>query len=154
MDSHQWDASLDPEVVPLFLELHWAQARSLDSMRPLLLKHRLSMAEFDVLATLRNAPSPHEMTPSAIQGEVVITSGGLSKVMLQLDARGLVERPRFKDDMRVKPVRLTPLGRQSIETAMAEMIGVTGAWIKKALDAAEIRRLTKLLRKVAQTPVA
>ena len=64
MDSHQWDSALDPEVVPLFLHLQWAQARSLQEMRPVLLRHGLSVAEFDVLATLRNAPAPYEMTPS------------------------------------------------------------------------------------------
>ena len=33
MDSHQWDSALDPEVVPLFLHVQWAQARSLQEMR-------------------------------------------------------------------------------------------------------------------------
>ncbi|MBK7079197.1 MAG: hypothetical protein IPH55_00175 [Betaproteobacteria bacterium] len=54
MDSHRWDSALDPQVVPLFLALQGAHARSLDSMRPPLVRHGLSLAEFDVLATLRN----------------------------------------------------------------------------------------------------
>lgn len=153
MAHHQWDSAQDPETVPLFLELQWAHARSLATMRPLLAKHGLSAAEFDVLATLRNAPAPHEMTPSAIQDAVVITSGGLTKVMLQLEARGLVERLQHQQDLRIKPIRLTESGRKAIEIAMAEMIGTTAQWIRSALDADQIRQLTALLGKLADTPV-
>lgn len=152
MKSHQWDSSIDPEIAPFFLSLQWAHACSIDSMRPLLMKHRLSAAEFDVLATLRNAPPPHEMTPSQIQDEVVITSGGLTKVMLQLETRGLVARLQFKDDLRVKPVRLTTAGATTIEAAMKEMMCSTGKWIRNALNADEIKLVTGILKKIVDTP--
>ena len=152
MDSHQWDCALDPEVVPLFLHLHWAHARSLQDMRPVLLRHGLSTAEFDVLATLRNAPAPHAMTPSQIQREMVITSGGLTKLMLQLAGRGLVERLPCTDDRRVKPLRLTATGRQAVEAAMAELLAVSGQWIRGALTSAEIAQLTELLRRLVAAP--
>ena len=147
MDSHPWDTAIDPELAPLFLSLQWAHARSLEVMRPVLEVHRLSTAEFDVLATLRNAPAPHEMTPSQIQHEVVITSGGLTKVMLQLEARGLVERSRDQADLRIKPVRLTSAGQACIEVAMQEMVAATGRWVRAALSADEIAELKRLLRK-------
>lgn len=152
MDSHQWDSSLDPELVPLFLHLQWARSRSMDAMRPLLSKHGVSPAEFDVLATLRNAPAPHEMTPSRIQQEMVITSGGLTKVMLQLEGRGLVTRLPSKDDRRVKPIRLTVIGRQLVEMAMTEMLADMGAWIRSALGGAEIAQLTALLCRLVEAP--
>lgn len=149
MDAHQWDSSLDPEAVPLFLALQWAQSRSLDAMKPLLVKHGLSMAEFDVLATLRNARAPHEMTPKEIQDEMVITSGGLTKLMLQLESRDLVKRLQFETDLRIKPVRLTSKGKKVIEKSMAEMVAATGSWIRASLDAGEIKQLTALLGKIA-----
>ena len=152
MDTHQWDSALDPQVVPLFLHLQWAHARSLQGMRPLLLRHGLSAAEFDVLATLRNALSPYEMTPSQIQQEMVITSGGLTKLMLQLEARGLVERLQFQDDRRVKPLRLTEPGRQLIEAAMHDMLTVSGSWIRSALSSPEIAQLTDLLKRLVDAP--
>ncbi len=148
MATHQWDSSIDPETVPLLLALQWAQIRSIDSMKPLLVKHGLSVAEFDVLATLRNAPSPHEMIPKAIQDEVVITSGGLTKVMLQLESRELVKRLQVESDLRVKPVRLMPKGRKLIERAMAELVAATGEWIRTSLAPEEISRLTALLGKL------
>jgi DNA-binding MarR family transcriptional regulator len=149
LSTHQWDTSLDPEIVPLFLKLQWAQSQSLHTIKPTLAAHGLSMAEFDVLATLRNAKPPFMMTPKEIQGEVVITSGGLSKVMLQLESRGLVIRLQQEEDRRVKPIRLTPQGKRLIEKAMGKMLNETGAWIRGVLSQNEIQKLTELLDRIA-----
>ena len=149
MDTHQWDSSLDPEAVPLFLALQWAQSRSLAALKEPLVKHGVSMAEFDVLATLRNAPAPHEMTPKELQDEVVITSGGLTKVMFQLESRDLVQRLQRELDLRIKPVRLTAKGKTVIEKSMAEMVATTGSWIRESLDAGQIKQLTALLGKIS-----
>lgn len=150
MDSHQWDSSFDPQTVQLFLQLQWAQAQSLHTMRPMLEKFALSAVEFDVLATLRNAPAPHQMTPSMIQDAVVISSGGLTKVLLQLETRALVTRRQLADDLRIKPVCLTADGAALVEQAMAETVADTGHWLRQRLDAAEIGQLTALLAKLAQ----
>lgn len=151
MDSHQWDCALDPETTPLFLSLQWAQQRSMETLEPHLQHFKLSIAEFDVLATLRNAPAPHEMTPTQIQHQIVITSGGLTKVLLQLETRGLIERLQSKEDLRVKPVRLTLAGQTLIEAAMQEVVGATGTWLRNALTRAEIKQLAALLQRVVQS---
>lgn len=119
---------------------------------PGVLRHGLSVAEFDVLATLRNAPAPYEMTPSQIQQDMVITSGGLTKLMLQLAGRGLVERLPFEDDRRVKPLRLTAPGRQTIEAAMGELLETSGRWIRQALTGGEMAQLTALLKRLVEAP--
>lgn len=144
-DRHVWDRSLDPQVVSLFLSLQAAQARSLETMRPALARHGLSLAEFDVLATLRNAPPPHELTPSQLGRAVVITSGGLTKVMGHLAARGLVQRRQAAGDARVKPVGLTLAGVAQIEAAMGEVLAATRAWLGVALSEVERERLLGLL---------
>ena len=150
MATHRWDTSLAPDISPLFLALQWAQQSALGGMQPVLQACQLSAAEFDVLATLRNAPAPYQLTPSQIQSEVVITSGGLTKVMAQLEARGLIARSQFKDDMRVKPVHLTAAGQTLIESAMQDMIAATGQWVRAQLDAQEIAVLTRLLQKLVK----
>jgi len=150
MQTHQWDSALAPDISPLFLALQWAHQRSLSAMQPVLEKFRLSAAEFDVLATLRNAPAPHQMTPAEIQYQVVITSGGLTKVMLQLAERGLVDRSQSQDDLRVKPVRLSATGCQTIEEGMQAMLEANGQWIRGALAAEEITQLSQLLRKIVE----
>lgn len=63
MSHHGWDVSLDPHTVPVFLWLQWAHRRSLQPMQPTLARHALSSAEFDLLATLRNAEPDYTLTP-------------------------------------------------------------------------------------------
>lgn len=149
MPHHEWDCSLDPEVVPLFLALQRCHTRSLLGVRPQYEQFGLTPAEFDVLASLRNAPSPHRLTPKEVQEEVVITSGGLTKVMLQLEARGFVTRSQLTDDQRCKPVQLTRSGRQCVEKAMQALVAATGQWMRGSLSAREIAELTRLLGKLS-----
>lgn len=148
-DTGRWDTALDPLCVPLFLSLQWARSRSLAHMQPVRSRHRLSAAEFDVLATLRNSAPPHRLTPSQVRDQVVITSGGLTKLMLQLEARGLLLRPPSAGDQRVKPVQLSEAGRQAIEAAMADMLVGLRAWLTQALGEDEITCLTGLLQRLA-----
>lgn len=150
---HQWDATLGPTVVPLFLGLQWAHAQSMQVMRPTLQAHALSVAEFDVLATLRNAPAPHVLTPSELQSQMVITSGGLTKVLHQLEVRKLVSRPAHTRDQRIKPVRLSKSGALAIEKAMTDMVAVTGDWMRAALSTHDMASLTPLLMKLATARV-
>ncbi|SCK25506.1 MarR family winged helix-turn-helix transcriptional regulator [Vogesella sp. LIG4] len=145
MQHHQWDSSLNALTVPLFLRLQWAQGASLGTLTPVLEKFAVSLVEFDVLATLRNSPPPHQMTPSRIQEEVVITSGGLTKVLLQLEARGMVTRRQLQHDLRSKPVCLADSGQALIETAMAEAVANTAQWLHQRLSEAEIGQLSALL---------
>ena len=70
MQTHQWDQSHAPEIVRLFLALQWAQAQSTAGMKPVLAEFGLSTAEFDVLATLRNATAPYSLLPGEIQKAV------------------------------------------------------------------------------------
>jgi DNA-binding MarR family transcriptional regulator len=54
--------------------------------------HGLSPSELDVLVTLRRSAAPWVLTPSEIQRALLITSGGLTKILQQLEGRGLVTR--------------------------------------------------------------
>lgn len=157
LDHHPWDCALDPVAVPLFLALQWAQGQSLARMAPLLAQHGLSQAELDVLATLRNAvpdggagtAARFELPPSRIQSRMLITSGGLTKVLAQLEQRGLVSRSRQEGDLRVKPVCLTTAGQTVIEAAMKDLVEATGAWLRGALAPEELGQLQSLLARLA-----
>lgn len=147
---HPWDVSLDPHTVPVFLWLQWAHRRSLQPMQPALVRYGLSSAEFDLLATLRNAEPDYTLTPSQLLAQMLLTSGGLSKVMAQLETRGLIARLCRDDDRRIKPVRLTADGQALIEQAMAETVANAGEWLRGALRADELTQLTGLLRRLAK----
>lgn len=149
---HAWSESHAPETLPLILHLHHARETTFLHARPVWLQHGLTPAEFDVLATLRNALPPHQLTPSALRDCLLITSGGLSKVMRQLEQRNLVARSQDPHDQRVKPIRLTYAGRTLIEQAMAEVGAAADGWLRSILDAGEIATLTTLLKRLADTP--
>lgn len=148
---NEWSESHAPETMPLVLCLHHAQGLSFTLARTIWTRNGLAPAEFDVLATLRNAPAPHEMTPTQLQNSLLITSGGLTKVMLQLETRKLVIRPRHQTDQRVKPIKLTPAGKRLVEKVMGELAATSSAWVRGILEANEISLLTGMLRKLAES---
>lgn len=149
---HEWSESHDPEIMQLVLSLHRAQELAFSWARAVWTRHGLTAAEFDVLATLRNAPPPYELTPSQLRASVLITSGGLTKVMRQLEARNLVTRPRPQADLRIKPMKLTSPGKCLVEKAMAELAAISGTKVRDILNVAEIGSLTALLLKMAESP--
>jgi DNA-binding MarR family transcriptional regulator len=146
-----WPGSMEAEVVALLFSLHRAHDVARSRAMAVWSRHGLTSAEFDVLATLRRSPVPRELTPSEIQNSLLITSGGLTKVMLSLESKGLVSRSRNEQDQRIRPVRLTVSGKRLVERAMTELTSVTGAAIRSSLTADEIAALTVLLGKFVGT---
>lgn len=114
-------------------------------------RHGLTLTEFEVLAALRSRPPPHELTPTDLYDGVLISSGGLTKVLTALDRAGLIARSESKSDRRSKPVRLTPRGRTIIGRAMQDVQRSDGALIFGGLSATEVAALTTLLQKLLST---
>jgi len=79
----------------------------------------LSEGEFDVLATLRRAGAPYERPAGELADHTLVTTGGLTKRVDRLEARGLVARRAEASDARKRLVRLTPDGRELIDRAIA-----------------------------------
>ena len=147
---HAWAVAQDPLVVPLFLNLERARKVAHAKARTVWDLHGLTPAEFDVLATLRNAEPPHELTPGQIQDRVLITSGGLTKVIHLLEEKQYVERSVARNDNRVKPVRLTAAGNRCVTKAMKDIVIMTREWMNSILSDDEIRMATGVLSKVAE----
>lgn len=110
--------------------------------------HGLSLAEFEVLVTLRGVPPPNELMPTDLYSAVLMSSGGLTKVLYALEKRGLVTRAEGKSDRRSKPVRLTAKGRALAERAMADVLASARKRIMSGLSKSDVERLTGLLRKL------
>jgi DNA-binding MarR family transcriptional regulator len=111
-------------------------------------RHGLSLTEIDVLAALRRAPPPQELSPTELYSAVLISSGGLTKVLHGLEKRGLIARVADEVDRRSRPVRLTPAGRVLAERTVAAVQAAEEKFFGMALSTAEMARLTALLRKV------
>ncbi len=84
----------------------------------------LSYAEFDILATLRRAGAPYQRRAGELADHTMVTSGGLTKRVDRLIARGLVERRPEASDARGRLVGLTDAGLALVDEAFtAHMTG-------------------------------
>src|SRR5688572_19876387 len=93
-------------------------ARHLDlARRAAFTRHRIESWEFDVLAALRRAGAPYELSPGRLLRETLVTSGTMTNRVDRLAARGLVERSPDPTDRRGVIVRLTPEGRATVDAA-------------------------------------
>jgi DNA-binding MarR family transcriptional regulator len=112
--------------------------------------YNLSPGEFDILVTLRCTAFPHVLKPAQLQQSVLITSGGLTKLLYQLEARGLVRRSVQAQDKRSKLVHLTAKGKKLIERATRTVMQADRKWLDEALTGRELEQLKKLLGKLAR----
>ena len=102
-------------------------------------EHRLETWEFDVLAALRRAGAPYELSPGRLIKETLVTSGTMTNRVDRLAARGLVERLPAPEDRRGVLVRLTEAGRTAVDGALEGLLdrerdllaGMTGTDRKK-----------------------
>lgn len=94
----------------------------------------LGFTEFETLAALRASAPPHELLPSSLYDAILISSGGLTKVLKALEGRELVSRPRGSGDARRRPIRLTRKGKTLAEKGMAAMKAEDARLIGDALS--------------------
>jgi DNA-binding MarR family transcriptional regulator len=111
-------------------------------------RYGLSLTDFAVLAALRSAPPPCELSPTELYSAVLISSGGLTKVLYGLERRGLISRVADDADRRSRRVRLTPEGRALAERTVATLQESGEGLFGKVLSPSEMARLASLLRKV------
>jgi DNA-binding MarR family transcriptional regulator len=121
------------------------QRRLMRGMEEALAAHGLNFANFDVLATLRRAAHPEGLSPGALLGEMMVTSGTMTNRLDQLEAQGLVERLPNPQDGRGVVVRLTPRGLAVVDAALRDHVA-RQARLVAGLGAAEREALAPLLR--------
>jgi DNA-binding MarR family transcriptional regulator len=110
---------LDPTPQGVIGRLHRIALILTDRLVAVYADFGLSEGEFDVLATLRRAGAPYERAAGELADHTLVTTGGLTKRVDRLEARGLVERRAEASDARKRLVRLTPIGRELIDRAIA-----------------------------------
>ncbi|WP_432476590.1 MarR family winged helix-turn-helix transcriptional regulator [Nocardioides sp. GXQ0305] len=121
-------------------------ARHLDlARRTAFTRHRIESWEFDVLAALRRAGAPYELSPGRLLRETLVTSGTMTNRVDRLAARGLVERSPDPSDRRGVIVRLTAEGRLTVDAAFEELLAAEAALLADLPDP-DRDRLATLLR--------
>jgi DNA-binding MarR family transcriptional regulator len=80
----------------------------------------LERGEFDVLATLYRSGAPHELTPTELYRQLMISSGGLTHRLKRLEDAGFITRAKSEADGRSSKVCLTDEGRECVLAAYRE----------------------------------
>jgi DNA-binding MarR family transcriptional regulator len=121
-------------------------ARRLDlARRDAFTKHGIEPWEFDVLAALRRAGAPYELSPGRLLRETLVTSGTMTNRVDRLAARGYVERYPDPADRRGVLVRLTWEGKATVDAAFEALLAEEAALLADLSDGDRIR-LASLLR--------
>ncbi len=125
--------------------------RATAALRPLLDKTHeesgLQSDSFDVLASLRRSGPPHQLTPTELYREMMLTSGAMTNRIDKLEAAGLVARRPDPNDRRGTLVRLTAKGKALIDAATTKHVA-NEERLMSILTPREQQQLTDLLRKL------
>jgi DNA-binding MarR family transcriptional regulator len=111
--------------------------------------HGLESWEFDVLAALRRAGSPYQLSPGKLLKETLVTSGTMTNRVDRLAARGLVERLPDPSDRRGVLVQLTTAGRDAVDAAMADLLTHERALLG-SLSERDQQKIARVLRELVR----
>jgi DNA-binding MarR family transcriptional regulator len=78
----------------------------------------LNEGEVNVLAALRRAGPPYELTPTELYQGLLLSSGAMTNRIDRLETAGYVQRIPDEEDRRRTRVALTEAGRETIDRAM------------------------------------
>ncbi|HEV7811827.1 MAG TPA: MarR family transcriptional regulator [Leifsonia sp.] len=104
--------------------------------------------EFDVLAALRRAGSPYQLSPKALLQQTLVSSGTMTNRIDRLVSRGLVERRTDPNDGRGIIVQMTSQGLTRVDAAITRLVDAESELLA-SLSAADQERLAGLLRKLS-----
>jgi DNA-binding MarR family transcriptional regulator len=110
--------------------------------------HGLDGSSYDVLATLRRAGKPYELSPAELSRTAMISSSAVAQRVNKLVTRGWVTRSKSGTDGRGTLVRLTADGLARIEAALPDHLRNEHT-IVAVLTQRERAQLISLLRKLA-----
>jgi len=123
-------------------------ARHLDrARRDAFAEQSLEAFEFDVLAALRRAGPPYELSPGELLVQTLVASGTMTNRLDRLERRGYVRRRPDPRDGRVVRVRLTARGRSKVDAAVGDLLD-REAVLLAPLSQRERSRLAGLLRAI------
>jgi DNA-binding MarR family transcriptional regulator len=77
---------------------------------------------FDVLAALRRAGAPYQLSPGAIMQETMVTSGTITNRLDRLEELELITREPDPNDGRGSLVTLTKSGIRAVDAAMEDLL--------------------------------
>ncbi|MFP8966314.1 MarR family winged helix-turn-helix transcriptional regulator [Pokkaliibacter sp. CJK22405] len=115
--SEHWPQLNHPNAPGLW-SLYRTHDRLLEVYASIIAPFGLQVADSEALCALRSSDAQYTLSPKALGYFMLISSGGLTKVLKRLEGQGWVERLANPEDGRSQLVKLTPAGKVCIEAAM------------------------------------
>ncbi|SDQ85536.1 MarR family transcriptional regulator [Pseudovibrio sp. Tun.PSC04-5.I4] len=138
-----------PEGVSLETELFLSMSRFSEVLdqncTQVLEEFDLTNGAFEALVALRGRPEPRQMSPSELYRSLLMTSGGMTKILKQLETDGLINRVAHKTDKRSSMVQLTEKGKDLAERAMQKVMAGDRRVIYQNLSPEEVQTLRDTL---------
>ena len=125
-----------------------------DPIVTLMAEYGLERGEFDVLAALRRAGAPNELSPTQLYRSLLLSSGGLTNRLKRLTAKGMIERRPDPKDGRSDLVCLKEEGREVVDRAFTADMDLEAALIAGLGEdrLAELETLLRDLCRKIETP--
>jgi DNA-binding MarR family transcriptional regulator len=146
------------------MKQHWPEATgvssdlylSLDRLKHLmdyhagltLARHGLTNASFDTLVRLRISAEVGPLSPTEIRQNIMVTSGGMTKILKTLEAKGYIKRIANEKDGRSSLVQLTKEGMDLAEIAMKDVMKSDDQLTQQALSQDDLKDLSETLKNI------
>jgi DNA-binding MarR family transcriptional regulator len=119
-------------------------ALMMDGLEPAFAEHGFSFMQWVVLMYLRDGIA---LNPKHICTEFRHDSGALTRVLDQMEKRGLLERRRSTEDRREVELHLTDAGRETVESLIPLVVGKLNGALQD-FTKVEVTELARLLNKL------
>lgn len=149
----QWQQErpdIDVSGLAVFGRLHRGFLRYQTQLAKVFERHGISMAAFDILATLLRSGPPYRLTAGDLAAISLVSTGGITMRLDRLETAGLVVRERDPDDRRVVYARLTELGLETTN-AVAKDHFANELQMLSGLSEPERKTLAQLLSKLERS---
>jgi DNA-binding MarR family transcriptional regulator len=128
-----------------YLRGHATVTRALEA--ELLARQELSLAAFDVLAELAQAPE-RRMRMTELADAVLLSRSGVTRMVDRLERLGLVTRGRVEEDGRGIAATLTDHGQEQLDRASVTHVAAVQRHFVNRLDETDLRDLRRISRRL------
>ncbi len=131
------------DAIETLLALASAHARAVRALEV----RGLSFAELRLLVPLREADGGRR--PTELAHELHLTASGVTRALLPLERRGIIERRRDSNDARASLAVLTRAGRELLDEALEEA-GERASRLLRRINVGQTKQLQRLLDEVGR----